>query len=247
MPTKISPVGSSASSGGSGGGTIGGLVTDGTAGSVLFVGAAGVLAQDNARFFYDDTNNQLQLSAGAVGNTPLKITLFAAQTADAFQVFASDGTTELASVTPTGGFASYGAVLLVNNNNGSASIGNVGIAYNDIFCAIGTRRYVGANAVDGVTAGQLGVVSTAKIGFFASSTDPVTGTMDSAFARIAAGIIKVSNGSTGGGALEFLEQTAPSAATANSVRIYAQDNGAGKTQLMALFATGAAQQIAIEP
>jgi len=31
------------------------------------------------------------------------------------------------------------------------------------------------------------------------------------------------------------------------VRIFAQDNGAGKTQLMALFATGAAQQIAIEP
>lgn len=31
------------------------------------------------------------------------------------------------------------------------------------------------------------------------------------------------------------------------VRIYAEDNGAGKTRLMALFATGAAQQIAIEP
>lgn len=84
-------------SGGSGA-SIGGLVTGGTQGSVLFVGAGGVLAQDNDRFAYDDTNNQLQLSAGAVGNTPLKITLFAAQTADAFQVFASDGTTKLFSV-----------------------------------------------------------------------------------------------------------------------------------------------------
>jgi len=43
------------------------------------------------------------------------------------------------------------------------------------------------------------------------------------------------------------EMTAPAAPAANSVRIYAVDNGSGKTQLMALFATGAAQQIAIEP
>ena len=50
-----------------------------------------------------------------------------------------------------------------------------------------------------------------------------------------------------GGALEFIEQTAPSAPSANRVRLYAQDNGAGKTQLMALFNTGAAQQVAIEP
>lgn len=43
------------------------------------------------------------------------------------------------------------------------------------------------------------------------------------------------------------EQTAPSAPAANGYRIFAQDNGAGKTQLMVIFATGAAQQIAIEP
>jgi hypothetical protein len=46
---------------------------------------------------------------------------------------------------------------------------------------------------------------------------------------------------------EMSEMTAPAAPAANSVRIYAVDNGSGKTQLMALFATGAAQQIAIEP
>jgi hypothetical protein len=47
--------------------------------------------------------------------------------------------------------------------------------------------------------------------------------------------------------LELTEMTAPAAPAANNVRIFAQDNGAGKTQLMALFATGAAVQIAIEP
>lgn len=46
---------------------------------------------------------------------------------------------------------------------------------------------------------------------------------------------------------QFTEMTAPASPATNDVRVYAQDNGAGKTQLMALFATGAAQQIAIEP
>jgi hypothetical protein len=58
---------------------------------------------------------------------------------------------------------------------------------------------------------------------------------------------------TGLGAVDFgdfiqlTEETAPAAPASNKVRIYAQDNGAGKTQLMARFATGAAQQIALQP
>jgi hypothetical protein len=47
--------------------------------------------------------------------------------------------------------------------------------------------------------------------------------------------------------IEIDERTAPAAPAANKVRIYCVDNGAGKTRLMALFPTGAAQQIAIEP
>jgi hypothetical protein len=45
--------------------------------------------------------------------------------------------------------------------------------------------------------------------------------------------------------LSLAEITAPAGAT-DKVRIYARDNGAGKTQLMAIFPTGAAQQLAIE-
>ena len=44
----------------------------------------------------------------------------------------------------------------------------------------------------------------------------------------------------------YKEQTAPTG-TANQAKVYAQDNGGGKTQLMVIFGTGAAQQIAIEP
>ncbi len=45
----------------SGGGSmaIGGSITGATVGSVLFAGTSGVLAQDNASFFWDDTNNRL--------------------------------------------------------------------------------------------------------------------------------------------------------------------------------------------
>lgn len=52
---------------------------------------------------------------------------------------------------------------------------------------------------------------------------------------------------TMGGYQDLTEIAAPAAPSANGARIYAVDNGAGKTQLMVRFASGAAQQIAIEP
>ncbi len=44
---------------------IGGTVTDGTVGSVLFVGTGPVLAQDNANFFWDDSNNRLGIGTAS--------------------------------------------------------------------------------------------------------------------------------------------------------------------------------------
>ena len=79
------------------------------------------------------------------------------------------------------------------------------------------------------------------------SPTTVTTSIDLGLGRSAAGILALTDGSTGGATMEFTEQTAPAAPAANGVRIYAVDNGSGKTQLMALFATGAAQQIAIQP
>lgn len=51
----------------------------------------------------------------------------------------------------------------------------------------------------------------------------------------------------GDGALTLAEMTAPGAPGSNGCVIYAEDNGSGKTRLMVRFASGAAQQIAIEP
>lgn len=92
----------------------------------------------------------------------------------------------------------------------------------------------------------VGTVSGGKIGFSSDASFVAAG-LDTTFQRVAAGIIGVRNGTTGGAALSFVEQTAPSAPATNGVYIYAEDNGSGKTRLMALFPTGAAQQIAIEP
>ena len=112
----------------------------------------------------------------------------------------------------------------------------------------------GVTVTGGGVGGNLRLRNGTGFGFIASSTlnygwssDSDANSYDIALARSAAGVAKVTDGSTGGGSLEFAEQTAPAAPAANGVRIYAEDDGAGKTRLMALFATGSAVQIAIEP
>jgi hypothetical protein len=59
--------GTIASSGGSM--AIGGSITSATAGSVLYAGASGVLAQNNANFFWDNTNNRLGLGTASPSYT----------------------------------------------------------------------------------------------------------------------------------------------------------------------------------
>jgi hypothetical protein len=48
---------------------IGGSITSATAGSVLFAGTSGVLQQDNANFFWDDTNNRLGIGTALPGSS----------------------------------------------------------------------------------------------------------------------------------------------------------------------------------
>lgn len=59
--TNITISGGTISSSGGGGGSmaIGGSITGATAGSILFAGTSGVLAQNNANFFWDNTNFRL--------------------------------------------------------------------------------------------------------------------------------------------------------------------------------------------
>lgn len=82
---------------------------------------------------------------------------------------------------------------------------------------------------------------------FSDDPDIESGSFDTGLSRSAAGVLGLTNGSTGGGTLEFTEIAAPSAPAANKARLFTQDNGAGKTQLVVRFATGAIQVLATEP
>jgi len=240
MGTKLSPVGSSQSGGGSIGPT---TPTDFTEGSVIFAGVS-ELAENNAALKWTDSTTQLKLTAGAATRTPLAVKAAVAQSAN-LQEWQNSSDVALAAIlstgamrVPIGAFPSTpglqfgtGTILMSRGADGELTIADS----------------TGATAMQFSTPNlALSVGSSIQIGI-ASTSNPAASGNDVAFARTAAGIMKVTNGSTGGGSLHFQEQTAPSAPAANNVYIYAQDNGAGKTQLMARFATGAAQQIAIEP
>lgn len=202
--------------GGGGGVAIGDTITSATAGSVFFAGAAGVMAQDNAGFFYDDANNQLKLTASAATQTPFRIDLASAHSVNAVEIYRSGAGTPSIVLRDIGS----GGNIVFNTSGGA---GDTGIGHG------------GTNFGNGA---QLG---------WNSSIYAYGGGNDTGLARTAAGIVKITNGSTGAGALHMQEMTAPSAPSANNVYIYAEDNGSGKTRLMALFGSGVAQQLAIEP
>ena len=82
-----------------------------------------------------------------------------------------------------------------------------------------------------------------------SSGADAGGTLDTAFYRNAAAIVSLRGGTdTTPGAFNFYTYGAspPSAPSASMGILYADTSG-GKIRLMALFPSGAAQQIAIEP
>ena len=227
--------------GGSGGASIGGSVSGATAGSVFFAGAAGVMAQDNAGFFYDNANNQLKLTASAATQTPLQINLASAQSADAFQVKNSGGTT-IAYIDANGYY---------NGQNGlTTRIQNTSIATVGMLLDAGNTRigaYEGTNYWSLLTSTEIRQKSGSQFSWSSDGTSAVSASADTGLARSAVGIVKITNGSTGAGALHLQEQTAPSAPATNNVYLYAEDNGAGKTRIVALFPTGAAQVLATEP
>jgi len=139
-----------------------------------------------------------------------------------------------------------GAVLATAIDANTVSLGNTSSANAGVaFYSAGGRMALRADGQVNLYLGNSRNVFANGIPLILSSD--ASGTGDVSITRIAAGILGVRDASTGGGALSMIEQTAPAAPAANGCYIYAEDNGAGKTRLMAKFATGAAQQVAIEP
>lgn len=167
-----------------------------------------------------------------------------------------------ASATPT-----LEQVLVAGNNTGNNMIGffNTSGPYlkrgaNSRLDVLSSSADTGANGTvyatqftcfgggDKVSINSAGVnVSNDRLLAFSSGTTHA-GAKDAGVSRSAAGVIRINNGTTSaGGTLELLELASAPAGSTNAARLYAVDNGAGKTQLFVIFASGAAQLLATEP
>lgn len=152
-------------------------------------------------------------------------------------------------VAGTSNTSGVAATIQLPAGTGSGNGGTLAIQY-AVQGAPGTAKHTWANALAIGTNGNVTFSQTASfsndIGL--SGGSQMTFGVNGSLRFAAANVFRLNNyNATAGAAFEVREMTAPSAPATDSVRLYAEDNGSGKTRLMALFATGAAQQVAIEP
>lgn len=228
-----------------------------TSGGVLQVASAGSFTTPSLQVFTDGrgfyaANGGLVFSTSGVN--PTNLWGYVAATG-IFEV-RSNATSVGFGLGTTGTGTGTGDLYLLR---ASAAVLQMG---QDINGAAVSQTIQACNGITGTdkTGGNLTVASGKGTGagavsslIFQTPTVLTTGTTAQSLATrltIVEGSITQSTGTNLIGGANFhqmTEMTAPAAGAANTVRIYAEDNGAGKTRLMALFNTGAAQQIAIEP
>jgi len=239
-----------AAGGGGSGASIGGAVTGATDGSVLFVGAGGVLAQDNANLFYDVTDAQLVMGAGTVTKPSI---IFGDDGTGIYRPALNQMAWSLAGVSAM----RLGAVGPDSDQTLAMGRCLIDSRITDEVCI--SHRDMTASGQQGLRLSALGLTTlnsatglAVNMSINNSTRWRVNGT---AFQFEPGTDNTVDLGATTQRVrrqflaefLEMSEQTAPAAPAANKLRLYGEDNGAGKTRLMAIFPTGAAVQIAIEP
>lgn len=152
---------------------------------------------------------------------------------------------EITALTGTGATNAYG--LLIGAPTGATNNYLISHTMPATFSVTAAGAITGAG---NLTVGASTFVVTAATGAVTSGT--INGQTISATASFT-GSLAITGALTGvtnetlSGYIEGTEMAAPAAPAANTGRIFFQDNGAGKTQLMCIFASGAAQQLAIEP
>ena len=239
------------SSGGGGSMAIGGAITNASDGSILFVGAGGVLAQD-AALFWDDTDNQLVLGAGTVGKPSL--------------IFGDDTTGLWRPAPDVIGVARAGVDVLRIGGTGpdsdqtltfgrlqidSRSTDRAMLSHRDMTL---TTQYAlsqtatGQGSLNSATGQNCGIAQGGSTKWYVDGTssnwfpggDAIGGCdIGGTTARVRNMFI--------GGYFEGSEIADPAAPAADKGRLYFKDNGAAKTQLVVRFPTGAVQVIATEP
>jgi hypothetical protein len=177
--TNITISGGTIASSGGGSMAIGGSITSATAGSVLFAGTSGVLAQDNANFFWDNTSKYL-----GIGGTPTQqLEIITASAAGTMRI--NNGTTNCfyalafaAGNYATGSSAGDAVIrasgLSISTTNGSSvqvkvfSTGNVAIgsttddATNKLQVS-GSGKFTGAVAIGNTVTASVSSVVTNKV------------------------------------------------------------------------------------
>ncbi len=126
---------------------------------------------------------------------------------------------------------STGALVLVDEDGSEAAVGSV----TSVAGRTGAVTLAQAD-IDGLQTSDLPVFAGLAVQGAASVSDSL----------LLLGSVNCLTDVSVGENLGLQETTTPSA-VASKAKIYAEDNGSGKTRVMALFQTGAAQQIAIEP
>lgn len=135
----------------------------------------------------------------------------------------------------------------------STTMTNLGpVAVGNVLAAGVTDTFGGETPQISTDAGAISAVSVATSGDIDAtgdiSGDEITATKLTTSGGIVDTSVGVSLDLSGTGVIQFSERAADAGAPAsNKVRIYAKDNGSGKTQLVARFPTGAVQVIATEP
>jgi hypothetical protein len=147
-----------------------------TLGSILFAGTSGALSQDNANFFWDDTNKRLGI--GTV--TPADKLEIASG-----NIMLSGGANDRPYIHTNGTFAPR---LIFDNN-----AGDISITRNDV----PTRNYVTLGLLGGVKAGVF-AQSTGMFGWTSSGTDSSSqSAVDTSFTRLSAAVVGIGNGTSG--------------------------------------------------
>ncbi|MEO8647754.1 MAG: hypothetical protein ABI539_01170 [Acidobacteriota bacterium] len=217
-----------------GGMTVGSAVSSGGASRVLFEDASQNLAAD-ADFTFDGSNvslggdpftERLNVAGWIRLGSTAKMTL---------KVDTDSSNTNLVLASPSVGTATFSCALIGGGTYTAATQG-INMASNGIKYKAYTAGY--------------GDYPNYTAHLFETEVDlSDAGTRLAQFNR--AGTMKAYIDKDGQGffnsGILLPEMTAPSAPASNQGYIYLDDNGSGKTRLMVRFATGAVQQIAIEP
>lgn len=150
--------------------TIGDTIAGATQGSVLFVGPGGTLDQDNAEFFWDDTNFRLGLGT----NTPLN-TLHVVGTAQVTSsvgisttLWGADGAGQFSNVVVGSGLSLVGNVLSSISGTGYNLIQNQGISVTQR-TTINLTNLLTASDVGGKTQLDINTVNLANDNTFVSN------------------------------------------------------------------------------